>query len=90
MKKTIFLLAVVSLGSCGILSANNPDKTKKVSEPGKDNGVKTAAATVKPDTIAKPKQVAPSNTSGTYEMKAPSVFTFTVLNTFFNLPIQKK
>ncbi len=98
MKTKIVLVTLLVAGICGFISANNPDKNK--GNPGndtvKDGSVKAGAIkpaatkTVTPAPVKPKVTPPPAPKPVSYENKAPSVFTFTVLSTYFNMPIQKK
>src|SRR4051812_37086868 len=99
MKKTIFSLAL-AFGVFGMVAAHTtPDNKPAKGNPGGDSSNAKdhpkAAVVVPPKNPAGPpapkaKIIIPVKKEKMYELKAPSIFTFTVINTFFEMPIQKK
>ena len=102
MKKFLFSFGMVVF-TAGVMLGHNPEKKKNnVTDPNtKDTAKPNATATVTP--IPKANTSAQTNNSAVktkvtipvkkkeadYELKAPSIFTFTVLNTYFEMPAKK-
>jgi hypothetical protein len=96
MKKRFLFSVTLLLAGCMIASAHNPTKKNNDGNPGNDS-IQKESGHAKGSVITKPVPPAakakiniPVKKSDTYEMKAPSIFTFTVLSTYLNMPLQKK
>jgi hypothetical protein len=99
MKKLVFTVALLTVISGAAIARHNNNPYSTNGTPGNDS-VTPKEGHIKPAVQApktpvapaqKPKPVAPAvKKDNSYELKAPSIFTFTVLNTYFNMPIKKK